>query len=241
MPPLLETLTSNESLPGSLSASAAAAAAAMPTNNPAMGEPPLTTSGKPHSFDIFDTKHRFLPPASNPVVRTSSAALLPEALLACSAKGFSPTGSLKYPAYRSGYCSPTMEQATRGLGICGLTTLRLNAKYSESGCPLEGSTELPGDGIRKGSQTNGQGRGSIGSGKGDPHKESGDRRWCLFVVTFFIALTACVVLVSFVLELILGEYFIDKSSENFRLKTIRQLLRETPLIGEMKVVEEVRD
>lgn len=200
-----------------------------------MGDPPLTTTGKPHSFDIFDTKLRFLPPASNPVVRTSSTAMLPEALLACSAaKGFSPTGSLKYPAYGSGgYCSPTVEQATRGLGICGLTTLRLNAKYSESGCPLEGSTELPGDGGKGGLATNGRSRGSIGSGKGDRnHKEAGDRRWCLFVVTFFIALTACVVLVSFVLELVLGEYFVDKSSENFRLKTIRQLLRETPLIGE---------
>lgn len=161
------------------------------------------------------------------------AKALPEALLACTAKGLSPTGSLKYGGIPyGGYCSPSMAEEPHGggggLGICGLTTLRLSSSKYENG---------PADGVvmdlKGGSQTNGlrrRGSGKRGSGGGSSGKEPTDRRWCLFLVTFFIALT--VVVVSFILEVLLGEHFVDKSSEDFRLKTIRQLLRETPLIGE---------
>lgn len=120
----------------------------------------------------------------------------------------------------------------RGLGICGLTTLRLSSKYESSaadGGLVMGGTDLNID--MKGGQANGMRRGSGKSGSIGSGKEPTERRWCFFIVTFFIALTVCVVVVSFILEVLLGDHFVDKSSEDFRLKTIRQLLRETPLIG----------
>lgn len=262
LPPLLETLTSNESLP-SLGAAAAAASLASTTANPSILVPtaalatavPQSALTKQHSFDIFDTKPCFFS-ASTPVARANSAltlcaptakGALPEALLACSAKGLSPTGSLKYGIpYGSGYCSPSPmveQQQHRGLGICGLTTLRIGSKYEPSGmvdgAMVLGSTDLNMVDVKSGGgQPNGSRRGSGkscngGSGGGNKDDGSGtDRRWCLFIVTFFIALTVCVLVVSFVLEVVLGDHFVDKSSDDFRLKTIRQLLRETPLIGE---------
>lgn len=254
LPPLLETLTSNESLPslGAANSSimlptAALAVAATTTTAATTTESALT---KQHSFDIFDTKHCFFPSA--PVLRANSAltlnnhngktsseaAGLPEALLAYTAKGLSPTGSLKYP-YGSGYCSPSaleQQQHSSRLGICGLTTLRLSGKYdmnhssnNNHGAAGEGELDLKGQ-LNSSFSRRGSSGKSSGSGK-ELATPVEHRRWCLFIVTCFIALTVCVVVVSFVLEVVLGDHFVDKSSEDFRLKTIRQLLRETPLIG----------
>lgn len=242
LPPLLETLTSNESLPSLGGATAQ-------QQPPKTGNASLMVTAthaaeaqtKPHSFDIFDTKHCFFPSAT-PVARANSALALPEALLA-STKGFSPTGSLKYGPFGTGYGSPVLADSGgggRGFGgICGLTTLRLGSKCdngggSAAGAPSDddamfGSTDLGAD-LKGGEPI--QGGGGKGKGKSGQSGQETDRKWCLFVVTFFIALTLCVVVVSFLLEAILGDRFVDRSTEDFRLRTIRQLLRETPLIGE---------
>lgn len=255
LPPLLETLTSNESLPSleavaaqqqqtltTAATSSSGSTSILVTTADAAAAALLTN--KPHSFDIFDTKHCFFPSA--PVVRASSALALPEALLA-SSKSFSPTGSLKYgPFSHSGYGSPVLLEngggAGRGFGgICGLglTTLRLNAKCDNGGAGVGGGAPGDGDVLFGGTDLNADlkgrplGDGVGGSDKGKSSGQGSDRRWCLCVVTFFIALTVCVVVVSFILEVSLGDGFImDRSSEDFRLRTIRQLLRETPLIGE---------
>lgn len=250
LPPLLETLTSNESLPSSPSLLASTAQGAAQETS---------TLTKQRSFDIFDTKPSFFP--SDALVSRPTSALslshpkaLPEALLSLHGKGLSPTGSLKYGMggghYNgSGYCSPASladhSSGRGGLGICGLTTLRLNAKSDNSSTDgmLVGATNLYTqynhhqmqdmkaglqDESRRGSRKSSSitGKESLSSGA------QGDRRWCLFLVTIIIALTVCVVVVSFVLEVLLGDRFVDKSTEDFRLKTIRLLLRETPLIGE---------
>lgn len=130
----------------------------------------------------------------------------------------------------SGYCSPaTEEHSSRGLGICGLTTLRLNAKVDVNGI-ADGMahhqlTDMKAEQLQ---QDNNIRRGSRKSSSG----AVGDRRWCLILVTVCVALTLCMVLVSVVLDVVLSDRFVDKSTEDFRLKTIRQLLRDTPLIGE---------
>lgn len=261
LPPLLETLTSNESLPSleavaaqqqqtltTAATSSSGSTSILVTTADAAAAALLTN--KPHSFDIFDTKHCFFPSA--PVLRANSAltlnnhngktsseaAGLPEALLAYTAKGLSPTGSLKYP-YGSGYCSPSaleQQQHSSRLGICGLTTLRLSGKYdmnhssnNHHGAAGEGELDMKGQ-LNSSFSRRGSSGKSSGSGK-ELATPVEHRRWCLFIVTCFIALTVCVVVVSFVLEVVLGDHFVDKSSEDFRLKTIRQLLRETPLIG----------
>ncbi|GAB0099920.1 Dipeptidase [Sergentomyia squamirostris] len=56
-----------------------------------------------------------------------------------------------------------------------------------------------------------------------------ERRWCFFVVTFFVALTVCVVIISLLIEVLLGQKT-DRSSQAHRIDIVRRLLQETPLI-----------
>lgn len=227
LPPLLETRASNESLPSS-------------QENAILSKKILANSNKIVGYDIFDAKACLFPNSLSSGDGISPITLggvgfkigvFDEAKATTTTTATSPTISSK--SNNNYHQSNNMIGV--GLGICGIMNLRRSASEKTDEDSVIGETDLSGP-IETVTSTS--------SSSANNHNNKGglesDRKWCYFVVTFFIALTICVVVVSLALELVLGSDFVDRNSDDYRLQTIKRILKETPLIGKVSIDETIR-
>ncbi|XP_059617098.1 dipeptidase 1-like [Phlebotomus argentipes] len=173
-------------------------------------------------FDVLDVPERLRPPpAKTAVMDLELQDHIKHCSCSCNHMGYG-----NYMDYQQTSCFGGLPDVTEHTHSNRTSTHKELSSSTES---LAVNNSTPGERHSMKSLTPPSTQSSIKDRERGSAAAENERKWCFFVVTFFVALTVCVVILSLLVEVFLGQRT-DRSSQALRIDIVRRLLEETPLI-----------